>query len=71
MAAIKVNYSLPDLKISRVDRLPEISLPVYTGSGMEVAPGEFMMKVPGVADFYVYAAGAGVGDVGTQQNWKG
>ncbi len=53
MAAIKVNYSLPDLKISRVDRLPEISLPVYTGSGMEVAPGEFMMKVPGVADFYV------------------
>lgn len=51
--AIKVNYSLPDLKISRVDRLPEITRPVYTASGMEVAPGELALKVPGVADFYV------------------
>jgi hypothetical protein len=53
LAAIKVNYSLPDLKISRADRLPEIPMSVYMGFGMEVAPGEFLMKVPGVADFYV------------------
>lgn len=53
MAAIKVNYSLPDLKISRTDRLPEIVRPLYSGSGMEVAPGEFILKIPGVADFYV------------------
>lgn len=53
MAAIKVNYSLPDLKISRVDQLPEIIGPAYAASGMEVAPGELILKVPGVADFYV------------------
>jgi len=53
LAPIKVNYYLPDLHIRRVDRLPEIIRPVYTGTGMEVAPGEFLLKVPGVADFYV------------------
>lgn len=53
MAAIKVNYSLPDLNISRVDRLQEIVRPVYAASGMEVAPGKLILKVPGVADFYV------------------
>lgn len=53
MAAIKVNYSLPDLKISRVERLPDIVSPAYTATGMEVAHYEFSLKVPGVADFYV------------------
>lgn len=53
MAAIKVNYSFPDLKIRNVDRLPEVIRPVYAASGMEVAPGGFSLKVPGVADFYV------------------
>lgn len=53
MAPVKVNYSLPDLQIRRVERQPEIIRPVYASSGMEVAPGEFLLKVPGVADFYV------------------
>lgn len=53
MAPVKVNYSLPDLQIRRVERLPEIIKPAYSGSGMEVAPGEFLLKVPGIADFYV------------------
>lgn len=51
--SVKVNYSLPDLKIRLAERLPEIIKPVYAGSGMEVAPDRFLLKVPGVADFYV------------------